>query len=87
MGWMKRGCALINTARGPIVNEQDLEEGISSGRIVGLFDVFWEEPYSGPLTNYSPWRFRMSPHIASTCDKFLLEAAKDFKLFVEGVEK
>lgn len=71
LGSMKKGSVLINTARGAIVNEDDLYTELSKGRIRAAFDVFWKEPYSGRLTEFYPDPFYMTPHIASTCIGFL----------------
>ena len=49
LSWMKDGAALVNTARGPIVDEDDLEKELASGRLRAAFDVFWKEPYEGKL--------------------------------------
>ena len=68
---MKKDSVLINTARGDIVNEDQLYNFIKRGKIRAAFDVFWEEPYTGKLLKFHPNRFFMSPHIASTCIEFL----------------
>jgi D-3-phosphoglycerate dehydrogenase / 2-oxoglutarate reductase len=60
---MKKGVVLINTARGPIVNEADLVVGLQSGHIAGAgLDVFEEEPLpdSSPLMGMD--NVLMSPH-------------------------
>ena len=81
LGWMKDGSFLVNTSRGPIVNENDLLFEIQNGRIFAIFDVFWKEPYYGVLRKFQPERFVMTPHIASTCNDFLKGLARDFYAF------
>jgi len=71
LGLMKKDAILINTARGNLVDEDALYDSIKSGKIRAAFDVFWKEPYLGKLTELSPDKFFMTPHIASTCEGFL----------------
>jgi D-3-phosphoglycerate dehydrogenase len=48
---MKKHAFLINTARGGIINENDLYDALNSKMIAAAaVDVFEEEPYSGKLT-------------------------------------
>ncbi|MDD7593143.1 MAG: NAD(P)-dependent oxidoreductase [Peptoniphilaceae bacterium] len=43
--WMKPTAYIINTARGKIINERDLIDAVSSGKIAGAFlDVIRNEP-------------------------------------------
>jgi len=47
---MKADAILINTARGGIINEDDLYEVMKAGHLSGAaIDVFLQEPYSGKL--------------------------------------
>ncbi len=83
--WLARlpdGAALVNTARGAVVDEAALLSEIQSGRLVAAFDVYWQEPYHGPLRDFHPDRFLMSPHVASTCSTFLEKLADDFRQFL-----
>jgi phosphoglycerate dehydrogenase-like enzyme len=81
LSWMKDGAALVNTARGPVVDEEALFAEIKSGRLRAAFDVFWKEPYEGKLKQFHPERFLMSPHVSSNCENFLTGLADDFFAF------
>ena len=82
---LKDGAVLINTARGQIVNEEDLLNEIKKKRIFAAFDVFWEEPYFGKLADYHPDQFYMTPHVASTCQGFLEGCRKDLDLLIKEI--
>lgn len=87
LAWLKDGALLVNTARGPVIDEDALYAELASGRLRSACDVFWEEPYSGKLAGLPNDRFIKTPHIASTCLEFTQGAAQDFLLFLEGIEK
>lgn len=62
---MKKNCLLINTARGGLVNEDDLYDALKNKRISGAaIDCFAEEPYHGKLCELD--NIILSPHMASS---------------------
>ncbi len=82
LAWMKDGAALVNTARGPVVEEAALFAELAAARLRAAFDVFWEEPYKGRLAELPRDRFIVSPHVASTCREFIAATAADFHSFI-----
>lgn len=83
LSWMKDGALLVNTARGPVVDEEALYRELKAGRLRASFDVFWEEPYRGKLMELEAERFLVTPHVASTCREFLEGCARDFLGFMD----
>jgi glyoxylate reductase len=65
LGKMKKGSFLINTARGPVVNESHLVEALKKGQLAGAaLDVFENEPAINPeLVGME--QVILTPHIAS----------------------
>ncbi len=84
---MKDGAALINTARGAIVDEKALLKEIESLRLFAAFDVYWQEPYHGKLKGYHPDRFYMTPHVASTCNGFIEGCRKDLDILIKDLSR
>ena len=82
LSWMKNGSILINTARGAIVDEDALYVELQNGRLKAAFDVYWQEPYEGKLTEFHSDLFFMTPHIASTCSGFLNGCRNDLNNLV-----
>jgi glyoxylate reductase len=63
---MKKGVVIVNTARGPVVSEQDLVNAIREGKVGGAgLDVFDNEPNINPeLVGME--NVILTPHIASS---------------------
>ncbi|MBI2722987.1 MAG: D-2-hydroxyacid dehydrogenase [Bacteroidetes bacterium] len=66
---MKSGVILINTARGGVINEQDLVEGLNSGKIShACLDVFDNEPKpSSAILKNS--KISLTPHIGAATNE------------------
>ena len=62
---MKKGSFLVNTARGPVVDERDLVEALKAGQLSGVaLDVYDNEPNIDPELLLMPNTIT-TPHIAS----------------------
>ncbi len=90
---MKAGSILINTARGRLVNEHALVNGLKNGHLKGAgLDVFAKEPISEKNQLLSLKNIIISPHVAGltfeTFSNMMAEALENIRLFNEGkIEK
>ena len=65
LGVMKPTATLINTSRGPVVNEADLAEALNSGRIAAAYvDVLEKEPMSPDTPMKNAKSLTITPHTA-----------------------
>ena len=62
---MKRGALLVNTGRGPLVNEADVAEALASGQLGGYgADVMCSEPPAADNPLFAQPNAFITPHIA-----------------------
>lgn len=76
---MKETAVLINTARGGVINEEDLTEALKQNRILGAgIDVFADEPPPPDHPFFQLKQVTMSPHIGGIS----LEAARKTSMLI-----
>jgi phosphoglycerate dehydrogenase-like enzyme len=66
---LKPGAIVINTARGPVVDEEALAEALQEGRLAGAgIDVFSTEPLPAdhPLMRVTSPGLVLTPHLAGS---------------------
>ena len=86
---MKRTAYLINTSRGPIVDERALIEALRDGTIAGAgLDVFDQEPLPAGHPLRELRRAVLTPHLgyvtATTYEVFYRDAVEDVAAFLAG---
>lgn len=85
----KQNAIVINTARGPIVNEHDLAEALNSGVIAGAgVDVVSVEPMQADNPLLTAKNCVITPHVAwapvQTRTRLLKIASDNLKKFIDG---
>jgi phosphoglycerate dehydrogenase-like enzyme len=85
---MKPGAILINTSRGPIVDEQALLEALHARRIVAGIDVFDREPLPKDHPLRSAPNTVMTPHLGygvqETWEGFYPQSVENALAFLDG---
>lgn len=84
---MKEGAVIINCARGKVVDEEALLEGLNSGKIAGAgIDVFEQEPSKNTeLINHE--RVSVTPHIGASTKEAQERIGKEVAAIVINFNK
>lgn len=85
---MKPGAILVNTSRGPIVDEASLIEAVESGRIVAALDVFEREPLPPDHRLRRAPNTVLTPHLGygvrETWETFYPQMVENALAFLDG---
>lgn len=86
---MKKTAFLVNTSRGPIINEDDLVRALQEEKIAGAgIDVYAHEPLpENHKLRFLPNAF-LTPHIGyvtfENYSKFYTQMAENLQAFIDG---
>lgn len=89
LGAMKVGALIVNIARGPVINTQDLVDELSRGRISAALDVTDPEPLPSNHPLWSLPNCQIVPHVGGDSDAFEPQARifleRQFKEIAQGL--
>ena len=85
---MKEGAILINTSRGPLVDEAALVAAVQAGRIIAALDVYDQEPPPPDHPFRGSDRTVLTPHlgygVAETWRQFYPQSVENAEAFLDG---
>ncbi len=89
LAWMKPSAILINTGRGPLIDEQALAEALNEGRIYAAgIDVLTEEPPVNGSPLLTAKNCHITPHIAwatlAARERLMKIAIENVSSFIKG---
>lgn len=85
---MKPTALLVNTSRGPVIDQAALAAALAAGRLGGAaLDVVAREPLAAdsPLLAIDPRRLVLTPHIAASSDDALVELHREVIAAMQAV--
>jgi phosphoglycerate dehydrogenase-like enzyme len=88
LGKMKPGAILVNTSRGPLVDETALIETLKTGKLIAGLDVFSEEPLPANHPLRSMPNTMLTPHLGygarEVYAQFYRESIENVLAFLDG---
>jgi phosphoglycerate dehydrogenase-like enzyme len=88
IGCMKTGAILINTSRGPLIDEAALVAAVKAGKIIAALDVYDKEPLPGDHPLRASDHTVLTPHlgygVAETWRDFYLLSVENAQAFLDG---
>lgn len=92
LSWMKTTAFLLNTSRGPLVDEQALADALNSGRLAGAgLDVLSTEPPTATNPLLTAKNCIITPHLAwatrSARARLMAIAVENVRVFLSGKPK
>ncbi len=88
IGRMKEGAILINTSRGPLIDEPALVAAVKAGKIIAALDVFDKEPLPQDHPLRTSGHTVLTPHlgygVAETWRDFYPRSIENAEAFLDG---
>jgi D-3-phosphoglycerate dehydrogenase len=85
---MKPSAAIVNTSRGPVVDEAALIQALQEGRLFGAaLDVLDQEPPAAdnPLLRMDPMRVILTPHFAASSEEIFPDLHREVGAAVAAI--
>jgi phosphoglycerate dehydrogenase-like enzyme len=85
---LKPGAILINTSRGPLVDEPALVAAVKAGRVIAALDVYDKEPLPPDHPFRASHQTVLTPHlgygVAETWRQFYPQSVENAEAFLDG---